>query len=48
MDNTHKIENIYDFHKVGISKIFDIKIEKHKINTLSSVTDSFLKNLDIF
>jgi len=48
VDITNQIENVFDFNKDEISKIFDIKIKKHKINTLSSVTDNFLNSLDLF
>jgi hypothetical protein len=46
VDNTNHIKYIYDFHKDGISKIFDIKIDKYNNNTLSFITDSFLNSLN--
>lgn len=46
MSNTNQIGNIFDFQKHEIFEILDSKIEMQTINTLSSVTSSFLKSLN--
>ena len=45
IDNTNQFVNIFDFDYHGINKILDTKIKTPKVNTLSSVTNSFLKTL---
>ena len=45
-DKEHKIYNVFDFKDNGIQKLFNQKIEINKINTLTSVTDSLLENLN--
>ncbi len=40
------MENVIDFKKDSIQKLFNKKIEKNKINTLTSVTDSLLEILN--